>query len=58
VGPLIGGIMLARGMSAQSLFMVAAIPALAASCAALVLARMAPNTSATVSSTQVRPEAP
>lgn len=48
VGPLIGGIMLARGMDAQLLFMAAAVPALVASVAALVLARVAPKTSAAV----------
>lgn len=58
VGPLIGGIMLARGVDAQSLFMAAAVPALMASVAALVLARVAPSTSATVSSTQAVAAAP
>jgi AAHS family 4-hydroxybenzoate transporter-like MFS transporter len=58
VGPLIGGIMLARGVDAQSLFTAAAVPALVASAAALVLARMAPSASATVSSTQAAPAAP
>lgn len=55
VGPLIGGIMLARGVATQSLFMAAAVPALVASLAALVLARMAPSTSATSSITQAAP---
>jgi AAHS family 4-hydroxybenzoate transporter-like MFS transporter len=58
VGPLIGGIMLARGVDAQSLFTAAAVPALVASVAALVLARMAPSASATASSTQAVPAAP
>jgi AAHS family 4-hydroxybenzoate transporter-like MFS transporter len=58
VGPLIGGIMLARGVDAQSLFAVAALPALVASVAALVLARMAPSASVTVSNTQAVPAAP
>jgi AAHS family 4-hydroxybenzoate transporter-like MFS transporter len=58
VGPLIGGIMLARGVDAQSLFTAAAVPALVASVAALVLARMAPSASATVSSMQAVPAAP
>ncbi|MBR0971354.1 MFS transporter [Bradyrhizobium japonicum] len=58
VGPLIGGIMLARGVDAQSLFIAAAVPALVASVAALVLARMARSTSATVSSTQPVAAAP
>lgn len=39
VGPLIGGIMLARGMGAQSLFVAAAIPALVAAAAAVLLTR-------------------
>lgn len=39
VGPLIGGVMLAHQVGAQSLFAVAAIPALVAAVAALLLAR-------------------
>jgi MFS transporter, AAHS family, 4-hydroxybenzoate transporter len=39
VGPLIGGVMLARNMEAQLLFAVAAIPALVAAAAAFFLAR-------------------
>jgi MFS transporter, AAHS family, 4-hydroxybenzoate transporter len=41
VGPLIGGIMLARHMGAEWLFVAAAVPALCASLAALVLSRAA-----------------
>ncbi|MGY3615201.1 MFS transporter [Bradyrhizobium sp. USDA 10063] len=41
VGPLIGGVMLARNMEAQPLFAVAAVPALIAAAAALLLARSA-----------------
>jgi AAHS family 4-hydroxybenzoate transporter-like MFS transporter len=40
VGPLIGGIMFARHVGAESLFLAAALPALCASLAALVLARI------------------
>ena len=57
VGPLIGGIMLARGVDAQSLFMAATVPALVASFAALVLARMAPSAFTTVSITPIVPAA-
>jgi MFS transporter, AAHS family, 4-hydroxybenzoate transporter len=39
VGPLVGGIMLGRNVGAQSLFAVAAIPALIAAAASLLLAR-------------------
>ncbi|WGD48962.1 MFS transporter [Bradyrhizobium sp. CB1650] len=39
VGPLIGGLMLARDMGAQPLFVAAAVPALVAAAAAFVLAR-------------------
>jgi AAHS family 4-hydroxybenzoate transporter-like MFS transporter len=39
VGPLVGGVMLAREMGAQPLFAVAAIPALIAAAAAFFLAR-------------------
>jgi AAHS family 4-hydroxybenzoate transporter-like MFS transporter len=39
VGPLVGGMMLARGMGAQALFAAAAIPALVAAAAAFLLAR-------------------
>ncbi len=39
VGPLVGGMMLARGMGAQPLFLAAAIPALVAAGAAFVLTR-------------------
>jgi MFS transporter, AAHS family, 4-hydroxybenzoate transporter len=41
VGPLIGGIMLARQMGSQSVFVAAAVPALCASLAAYALSRMA-----------------
>jgi AAHS family 4-hydroxybenzoate transporter-like MFS transporter len=41
VGPLIGGMMLARHVGPQSLFAVAAIPALVAAVAAFLLARLA-----------------
>lgn len=41
VGPLIGGIMLSRQVSAESLFMAAAIPALIACIAAFALSRIA-----------------
>jgi MFS transporter, AAHS family, 4-hydroxybenzoate transporter len=57
VGPLIGGIMLARRVDVQSLFMAAAVPALVASIAGLVLARIVPSSSATVSSTEPVPTA-
>jgi len=40
VGPLIGGIMLARQVGAESLFLAAAVPALIASLAAFALARI------------------
>jgi AAHS family 4-hydroxybenzoate transporter-like MFS transporter len=40
VGPLIGGIMLARHVGAETLFMAAAVPALCASLAAFALARI------------------
>jgi AAHS family 4-hydroxybenzoate transporter-like MFS transporter len=40
VGPLIGGIMLANQVGAQSLFAVAAVPALVAAVAAFLLARI------------------
>jgi AAHS family 4-hydroxybenzoate transporter-like MFS transporter len=40
VGPLIGGIMLARHVGAETLFMAAAVPALCASIAAFALARI------------------
>jgi MFS transporter, AAHS family, 4-hydroxybenzoate transporter len=40
VGPLIGGIMFARHVGAESLFLAAAVPALCASVAALALARI------------------
>jgi AAHS family 4-hydroxybenzoate transporter-like MFS transporter len=40
VGPLIGGIMLARRVGAETLFMAAAVPALIASLAAFALARI------------------
>ncbi|MGX9430950.1 MULTISPECIES: MFS transporter [Bradyrhizobium] len=43
VGPLIGGLMLARNMEPQPLFAVAAIPALIAATAALFLARSVPR---------------
>ncbi|MBR0849739.1 MFS transporter [Bradyrhizobium diazoefficiens] len=39
VGPLVGGVMLARGMGAQPLFAAAAVPALVAAAAAFILAR-------------------
>jgi MFS transporter, AAHS family, 4-hydroxybenzoate transporter len=39
VGPLIGGVMLANKVEAQSLFAIAAIPALIAAAAAFLLAR-------------------
>jgi AAHS family 4-hydroxybenzoate transporter-like MFS transporter len=42
VGPLIGGMMLASGVNARSLFVAAAVPALLASLAAFALARTAP----------------
>ena len=41
VGPLVGGIMLARQMSSESVFVAAAVPALCASLAAYALSRMA-----------------
>jgi MFS transporter, AAHS family, 4-hydroxybenzoate transporter len=41
VGPLIGGVLFARHVGAESLFLAAAVPALCASIAALVLARIA-----------------
>lgn len=41
VGPLVGGIMLARQMSSESVFVAAAVPALIASLAAYALSRMA-----------------
>jgi AAHS family 4-hydroxybenzoate transporter-like MFS transporter len=41
VGPLIGGVLFARHVGADSLFLAAAVPALCASIAALVLARIA-----------------
>ena len=41
VGPLVGGIMLSRQMSAQALFTAAAVPALIACVAALALSRLA-----------------
>ena len=40
VGPLIGGVMLARHVGAETLFMAAAVPALCASLAAFALARI------------------
>jgi AAHS family 4-hydroxybenzoate transporter-like MFS transporter len=40
VGPLIGGIMLARHVGAETLFMAAAVPGLCASLAAFALARI------------------
>jgi len=40
VGPLIGGVMFARHVGAESLFLAAAVPALCASVAALALARI------------------
>ena len=40
VGPWIGGVMLARRVGADSLFLAAALPALCASLAALALARI------------------
>ena len=56
VGPLIGGIMLARHVGAESLFMAAAVPALCASLAALVLVRIARRSApATVSSARAAP---
>jgi AAHS family 4-hydroxybenzoate transporter-like MFS transporter len=56
VGPLIGGIMLARHVSAESLFMAAAVPALCASLAALALVRIAGwSAPATVSSARMVP---
>jgi AAHS family 4-hydroxybenzoate transporter-like MFS transporter len=58
VGPLVGGVMLAHGVDAQLLFIAAAGPALVASAAALVLACLAPSTSAEVSSTQAMAGAP
>ncbi|RXH12003.1 MFS transporter [Bradyrhizobium guangzhouense] len=39
VGPLVGGVMLARDMGAQPLFAAAAVPALVAAVAAFILAR-------------------
>jgi AAHS family 4-hydroxybenzoate transporter-like MFS transporter len=57
VGPLIGGIMLAGGVAAQSLFIAAAVPALVASFAAFALARMAPGTSETAARTMAVPAA-
>jgi AAHS family 4-hydroxybenzoate transporter-like MFS transporter len=56
VGPLIGGIMLARHVGAESLFMAAAVPALCASLAALALVRIARRSvPAAVSSTRAAP---
>jgi AAHS family 4-hydroxybenzoate transporter-like MFS transporter len=58
VGPLIGGIMLARQVGADSLFLAAAVPALCASLAAFVLARITRQSApATASSARTTPTA-
>ncbi len=50
VGPLIGGIMLARHVGAETLFLAAAVPALCASLAAFALARITRRSAPTTAS--------
>ena len=46
VGPLVGGMMLSRQVGAETLFMSAAVPALAAAAAAFALGRLVPQSRA------------
>jgi AAHS family 4-hydroxybenzoate transporter-like MFS transporter len=57
VGPLIGGIMLARHVGAETLFVAAAVPALCASLAAFALARITGRSAAAALSARTTPAA-